>query len=260
MKYCISYYKNFRHLAEVDEIIFPYSDNLPAYFEEKQFDNKQRILIHVGKRSLSEVMPILKKIESIHSNMAIIVDRHMMKPEGIQFFYSDYCKTFDQVYSFIQEGVSDVYVVESLGFILKDIGTYCHDHNVNVRVLPNVLQSSLGSTSRLPQVCQFFIRPQDTYAYEDFVDVFELFGDEEKLSVTYEIYKEQKWNDDFMFLIKGITQPMDLSSNFPLFVDYRLKCGQKCYNCNICTRLKDFNTQLTKAGLEVKHKEEQNEK
>lgn len=261
MKYCISYYKNFRHLDEVDEIIFPYSDNLPAFFEEKKFNKKQRILIHIGEKDLAQVVPTLRKIQTLVYNMAVIAKRHTgvsktLTENGIEFFYSDYCKTFDQVYTFKEEGVSDIYVVETLGFDLKEIGTYCHDYDVNVRVLPNVLQSTLGSTSRLPQVCHFFIRPDDVKAYESYVDVFELFGDEEKYSITYEIYKDEHWDDDLQFVIKGITKPMYISPELP-FGEYRLKCRQRCYSCTLCERLQDFEKELKKGGLTVKKQEEE---
>ena len=260
MKYCISYYKNFRYLDEIDEIIFSPVDINENFIEfiENNIKQEQRVIISlVHEPAVAEVLPMIDKLKEVHENYAIIIKYSEYQTSldidfnKYKYFFSDYCKTFDQVYSFIRSGATDVYVVETLGFSLKDIGEYARERGVAVRVMPNVAQSSLGSHSELPYECRFFIRPEDTDLYESYVDVFELFGDSSKFSVTYEIYKEKKWDGPINYVIKGLYGDLFTLQGAIPFGEHRLNCGQKCYKCKLCTRTKEVNKILDENGLIV---------
>ena len=257
MKYCINYYKNFRYLDEVDEIIFPkLNENVIKYIEGMK--QEQRAIISlVSAEDLDSMLPLVEKIKSIHQNYTIIISikqygLYFDKIKGIYpFFLGEYCKTFDQVYTFIKLGVSDVYITETLGFSLGEIGKFVKEQGIKVRVLPNVAQSTLGSLSELPHECRFFIRPEDVDVYEPYVDVFELFGNEDKLSVTYEIYKEKKWKGFINHVVKGMNDLFSLDAEMP-FGEYRLNCKQRCYQCNLCTRQKEINNIMDEQGIIIK--------
>lgn len=260
MKYCINYYKDFRYLNEINEIIFTPKDineNFIKYVEDN-FKQEQRIIVSlVNAGDLASMMPLIDKLRSIHSNYAIIIkltqyDANLLS--GHTFFFGEYCKTYDQVATFIAMGVSDVYIVETLAFSLRDIGNYAHEYDVNVRVLPNVAQSTLGSISRLPQECKFFIRPEDVDVYEPYVDVFELFGDVSRLSVTYEVYNEKQWQGPISYIVKGLDDMFSLDAATP-FGEQRLSCGQKCYKCEYCTRQVEINKIADKYKLKIKKAE-----
>lgn len=262
MKYCINYYKDFRYLNEVDEIIFTpkdMNDNFVKYIEEN-FKQEQRIIVNLTTANLASMTPIIDKLKSVHPYYAIIIDYNNGSYEYVKdkynFFFGKYCKTFDEVYTFIDMGVTDVYIVETLGFSLADMGIYAKDHGVFVRVLPNVAQSTLGSTSRLPQENKFFIRPEDTDIYEDYVTVFELFGDVSKLSVTYEIYKAKEWHGPLNYIIQGFKDELFNLDNKAPFGKYRLNCKQRCYKCQMCSVQRDLNKFLTDNKLKVVEKKD----
>ena len=255
MKYCINYYGNFRYLNEIDEIIFDYTGvgDILNFIQEKIKPEQRVLLSLVHAEDLDALVPIVDRLKEIHPNYTIILKKdqltHRIK-DNHPFFLGEYCKTFDQVYSFIELDVTDIYIVETLGFSIKDMGTYAHEHNVKVRVLPNVAQSTLGSLSQLPHECRFFIRPEDVSVYEPYVDVFELFGDNHKLSVTYEIYKEGNWKGALGNLIKGLPLDFSLDAQSP-YGEYRLNCGQKCYKCKMCTVHKELNDIMDQNNLRI---------
>lgn len=45
------------------------------------------------------------------------------------------------IYALIDRKVSDIYIVEELGFDLINVANVLHKNNINVRIFPNVAQS-----------------------------------------------------------------------------------------------------------------------
>lgn len=253
MKYCINYYRDFRYINEIDEIIFDRLDNMTFDFIQNEMKQEQKVILDVTRKDPAAVKPFIDKVIKIHPNYDLIIEFNRTSIdayEGYRKFFGEYCKTFDQVYSFINYGATNVYIVETLGFSLKEVGTYARERDVAVRVLPNVAQSTIGNLSLLPPENKFFIRPEDTDLYEEYVDVFELFGDVHKLSVTYEVYKDKQWKGYIGNLVKGLPDLFSLDAAAP-FGEYRLNCGQKCYKCHMCTVQKELNNIMDQNNLKI---------
>lgn len=263
MKYCINYYKDFRYDDIIDEVIFNYGDyreTLVDKLQELKWKDSQRIIVDVRIGGEVDTVPILKMVMKNHNNFAVRVDViqedmvEALREAEIPFFYSNYADTPDEIYGMIQRGVSDVYITESLAFNIKKIGTYCKEKGVNVRMIPNVAQYKKGFKNEIPDPCKFFIRPEDVKLYESYADVFEIITLENKLSITYEIYRNEHWDGDLQVLIGGINEPFYNKGIVDYFGPERLKCEQKCMQekCTLCQQIKELAGKFEENKLEIK--------
>ena len=134
------------------------------------------------------------------------------------------------------QGFEGYYVVSNLGFNLKEVGLYCKRKGVNVRVIPNMAQYPLDCKEDIPAACKFFIRPEDTELYEDYVGTFEFVAPIDRLSVLFQIYKSKQWLGDLKDLIIGLDTSIINTGLVPDFGKQRLQCRHKCMQeeCNLC--------------------------
>lgn len=273
MKYCIKYYKNFRYNDVIDEVILDYAtyrNSIIEKLQEQNWKDNQRIIIDVVLGGTPEIIPTLKMCQKIHENLAIrldIIQEEMvagLREANIPFFYANYAKTADEVYGMIKHGVSDIYITESLAFDIENVGSYCKSKNVKVRIIPNIAQYRAGFRSEIPDQYKFFVRPEDVKLYEAYADVFEIIGSDDRLSILYEIYKNEVWDGDLKQLIVGIDEPFLNAGMIALFGPYRLSCGHRCMQekCSLCLQAKELSTRFADNGLKVikdKNKEWKNE-
>jgi hypothetical protein len=272
MKYCVYYDKNFKYSELLDETIYLYHDNIVMEITKREWREDKRVIIDIiGEKEDENIIPILQKCKQVHDNLAIKLNfyKHKelakkLKELNIDYFYNNYANTIDEVYSLIKLGVSDIYIAESAGFNLIELGKYCKDKGVNVRVIPNVAQYKINYKEEIPDINKFFIRPEDTDIYEPYVDVFEFLGPDYKLSITFEIYRNKVWDGDLNKLIIGINDSIMNNGIPPIFGQERLKCNQKCMieKCNLCSEMAKLSNQLKDNNLRInktKDKEWQNE-
>ena len=245
MKYCIQYTKDFRYLKQVDEVIIPFhSTNL---INIKDFSDNQRIIIDFeGKKEILFNLKSLIEIKELHNNMAIRFLGELdaetatkLEEVKIPFFFNLRVDKWDTLMGLIELGVSDVYIVNELGFNIDEVSILCKKNNINVRVYPNVAQMSM-KVKNINPLTAFFIRPEDVRWYEPFVDICEFFGPEDRQSVLYKIYQEEsKWIGDLEDLIIGLNLSINNSCIVPTFGDMRLSCRKKCYQnkCIFCDKV-----------------------
>ena len=272
MKYSINFHRDFRYMEEIDEIIITYKDkNAEVLDFLKTVSENQRVILDTTKDNnivIEKNLEIFSAAKKIHKNIAIKMALWQrgaaadLYEENIPFFFDTFADSWDILISFIKMNVSDVYVANELGFELKNISKVCKDANVNIRVFPNVAQTS-SKIDNLDMLKAFFIRPEDIYAYEPYVDICEFFGPLDRQSVLYEIYKSEKWLGDLRELIIGLNFSIGSRTILPCFGEERVNCGKKCYygQCIICDKIKTISNQLKEAGVElVTRKEKDNDK
>lgn len=267
MKYSINFYRDFRHMEEIDEIIITYKDkNAEVLNFLKTVSENQRVILDITKDdniTIEKNLGIFYAAKKIHKNIAIkmaLCHRSAaidLYEENISFFFDVFVDKWDTLISFIKMNVSDVYIVNELGFELKNVSKVCKDANVNIRVFPNVAQTS-SKIDNFDMLKAFFIRPEDIYAYEPYVDVCEFFGPLDRQSVLYEIYKSEKWLGDLQELIIGLNFSIGSRTILPCFGEERVNCGKKCYygQCIICDKIKTISSQLKEAGVDLVIKKE----
>lgn len=264
MKYCIQFYQNCRYINEVDEITIKYQKQILKYLETAP--KEQRIIIDISKVEDENIIDNNLEIFSIaklkHENLTIKMSKFLsnkceiLKEKNISYFFAEFVDKWDVLMSFIKMGVSDVYIVNELGFELQNVSKVCKKNNVNIRVFPNVAQNSYGSNDKkdnLDRIKSFFIRPEDIWVYEPYVDVCEFFGPLDRQSVLYKIYSSGRWLGSLEELIIGLQLPILNKTILLPFGEERLNCRKKCYygQCLLCEKILSIAKYLEEAGMEL---------
>lgn len=244
MKYALQYYRGCEILDQVDEIIINY------YEKDKElinFLNKilsyQRLIIDISTlENIDENIEIFKQAFEKNNNIAIKCSKNqnfnILKENNLSFFFKEGANTWDKLVGYIEAGVSDIYIVDELGFSLRKIKNAYKDCNINIRVYPNIAQSSSDLYKNTFK--KFFIRPEDLYLYENIIDVIEFADIRLKAQPTYlKVYKEGVWNDNLNIIIAGLDIDINTMAMIPLFAESRLNCGKRCAlnNCHICDHI-----------------------
>lgn len=262
MKYCVQYNSRFRHLKEIDEVILPYEgkgDNLVEFVNET-FNKSQRIIIDVaGSVNLNKIVPSIRLLISQGWNTVILTDFEAELKEDIPdipFFFKVFPHSLEEVTACAVSGATDVYIVEELGFRLADLKKIKEKFNIKYRVFPNIAQSSKLAKNFIPSISKFWIRPEDTPLYEDYIDVFEILGGEDnsRLSVIYEIYKQEQWLGNLNNIILDFKDDEIPNTGMnPHFAEMRINCGKRCmYSaCNLCPQMGLLANGFNEVGLEV---------
>jgi hypothetical protein len=168
-------------------------------------------------------------------------------------FFSDFVDNWDTLWGFLFLGVSDIYIVEELGFELNQVAEAAHAYGTQVRVFPNIAQSSWTKT---PALMKFFIRPDDVETYEPYVDVMEFLGKEDSIETYYKIYAIDKaWFGPLKEVIIGFDGEIDSRFILPIFAEWRIRCGKRClkgHPCKICKSIEDLSMVLKEKNLMIK--------
>ena len=263
MKYCISYHKDFRHLDKVDEVIIKFQNQtqkqLIDFLETMRADVRVIVKLEENTLNIDKATEIFANAKVIHPNFSVALSgpdaafTERLKEKEIPFFYSTFVDKWDVLMSFLSVGVSDVYIVNELGFDLKDVSKVCKEHGVQVRVFPNVAQLS-SQVGKMNKLKSFFIRPDDIEHYEPYVDVCEFFGPLDRQSVLYEIYLGEKWMGDLEELIIGLNMSIQNNTLVPAFGIERISCKKDCYKgkCIICDKCLSVANSLKEANVVIR--------
>lgn len=253
MKFSVEFANDFQYINEVDEIKIDFKPNydrlLPFLIE---YINK-RIIIRVNFSDIEHLI-IENDIERFfkleNRNFAfslpplndenkkyLLLFGRELKKHNIDFFFRDYIYSIDSLWEYINFNVSDVYITGELGFEIPKISTVLKERGINLRVIPDIAQSSASQSD----ITNFFIRPEDLYLYENYIDIIEFYNNvnfhkrDELMYETYAINKE--WPNKLNYLIEGIKEK---TANYSIpreFGKTRLNCGKRCLkgsNCESC--------------------------
>ena len=184
------------------------------------------------------------------------------KYPSMKVFFKTGVDNWELLHGILALGVTDMYIVEDLGFSLDVIAEILHAAGVQVRVFPNVAQSAWSTT---PGRIKFWIRPEDVESYEDYVDVFEFFYERyDQQLVYYDIYAvDGKWNGDLSEIIIVLNEKIDSRRLLPTFVTRRTHCGRRCLkggNCEMCKIMVELSKTLEEKDLIVEKEEKQEER
>lgn len=280
MKYCITLYRNCSIQDKVDEMIIHYNPKDETLFEYIELHKDQRIIIDVGdiesfiENSYIARFLAFKGAKPELTNWCFRIPHGPNQREaeqklwkdfestGIAFFSSEFIHDWDALDAYLSTAATDVYVTEALCFELDKVAKVVHDAGKRVRVFPNVAQSS---TMRWCNgIKTFFIRPEDIEFYEPYVDVCEIWAEDQKQVVYYDIYaKDKKWFGPLKEIIIGLKSDIDSRFILPRFAERRIKCGKDCFKggkCKMCDRIEELSFTLKEAGLLVKMKENKDER
>ncbi|MCD8210668.1 MAG: hypothetical protein LUC37_03865, partial [Prevotella sp.] len=218
--------------------------------DSKEFlDKSSNIELFEACREEHPELNFIFKLNRVEESKDLIL---LLKEKNFKFFFNYYISDWDTLHGVFKLEPTDVYIVEELGFELKTVAEQAHARKTNVRVFPNVAQSAWKATTGL---MKFFIRPEDTSTYEDFVDTMELFGEDDKLSTYYKIYaKDKKWFGNLNEMIIDLKLDIDSRCLLPNFSYRRLNCGRRCLKgrkCWICAVTHQLSQVLSENNLTI---------
>ena len=254
MKYCGHYNaKNF-HNKDFDEWIFNYAEDNPhlimKFKQLKEENCNKRIIIDISDFCGEPNWEIISAAVREYPQSAVLITKEQIdfipriRIYKLDWFFANGCSSWDMLKECADYGVSDVYIINELGFDIKNVKAFCEKNNIKVRIYPNIAQNSTLLLT-IGTYTSFFVRPEDISIYEEYVDVFEFFGAPEKEGVLYEIYTEGEWRSDLELLILNIPTLVDnrTKNNYiaDVFGTSRLDCKKKCIygECNICKNCVD---------------------
>ena len=272
MKYCLRYARNHKYLKEVDEVIVPFQIEDINFVETLTGKNELQnaciivdvldIESFVKENSITIFIDMQKsylnmkfKLRFAHYNVNYNELFTQLKEANIPFFFTTHVNTLDYFQGLIDLGVSDISIVEDLGFELKKLGPVAHAKGISIRAFANVCQASWPHVSNLKS---FFIRPEDVPVYEDCIDVLEFYGDYNIEKIMYRVYsKDKKWFGNLQEIIIGLSDELDSRYLLPQFARVRVGCGKRCIkgtSCNICEKIVVVSKNLEEKGYMVKLK------
>lgn len=257
MKYCISYYQNCPLIKKADEIMIKYTHKTEELLQFiKEYDEDQRIIVNIiSLEDIESNIEIFNAAAIAHKKFGIMLsikqDWTILKENNLPFFFVEGASCLDELDAYIIAGVSDIYIINELGFQLDKVYKVCHRNGIQVRVYPNVAQSK--TNFEINGVRKFYIRPDDVSIYEPYVDVFEFFGDLTKQPVYYDIYNDERWLGDLGLVIIGLNTELDNKTIMPVFGEARLDCGKKCVfdKCNICREVVNVAEALKEKNIGI---------
>ena len=265
MKYCYYYSRgdSFPYFNELAELSITYNKEdltLPQFLQEHK---SQMINILINK---VEDLERLTLLYDQYKNIKIMFD---LKNEDlikkipnikIPFFFYTFINNWDVLTQVLSFHPTDIYISDELGFELAAVAKMAHAAGAQVRVLPNLAQTSWREIeghmhTQFNGLKKFFIRPEDVELYEPYVDVMEFAGNEKQIATYYKIYaKEHKWFGDLNEIIIDLNYHIDNRGIVSTFGEQRLKCGKKCLkgqHCQICERIAHLSQTLREHDLIV---------
>lgn len=271
MKFCVDYRKNFKYLNEVDELTIYFRREDTSILDFLLLHKNQRVNIFIDNEEDFIKNNCIKLFNAIiiehpeinfalklkdYRNEKVKEIVNMIREQNVQyrFFFETFIRDWDTLYEYIDLHPSDIYIVENLGLEIATIAKILHSKNIQIRVFPNVAQSTWKKT---PALKKFFIRPEDVYFYEEYVDVMEFLGKEETISTYYKIYAiDKRWFGKLNEVILDFNDnEIDSRYILPQFAERRINCGKRCYKgrpCQVCEAIENLATILESHNLIIK--------
>lgn len=248
MKSCIPWRKSFKYLSEIDQFNIDFKEKKKEllYFLD-QYGVSQRVNIFLPIDITENQLDIIFAIWDMQKynialcfNWSSIEDNeevyNKVKEKDIPFFFYYFISEWDEIYEFIERGVSDIYVTNTLGFNLPAVHHVAVENGIKIRCFADISQYNWDDQEGFKG---FYIRPEDIDLYSEYIDTLEFYENSEypnRMNILYEVYyKDKKWVGDLREIVQGIKQRvpnyyiMDKS-----FSQTRLTCERKCLKGNSC--------------------------
>ena len=259
MKYCLSARQPHTILKKADEIKIELRDYraIPDYIE--RYPDKTLIL------EFTNTIPedfdwevIAAYVDKMNGNFYCALSDLSIAPEcylrGIKFYYKYPTTSLFELKGLKELGVSYVLIGIPLIFNLKAVKSY----GIPIRAIPNLAYEPY--MEHKDGIIGGWIRPEDTDAYGEFIDVFEFYAPKalEKEAAIFKVYAENKaWPGNLNLLIDYLNFDFDnrLLYDADGFAKRRMTCQQKCLSGKVCHYCDDqlrFPSTILKKYRELK--------
>lgn len=254
MRYCLRYYIDSKYQNQCEELAITYNSHdttLPDFLEAHKH---QIIIIDLPAETAQTDINLLSTLAKKYYNFKLRFDFNntqvleMVKSTDLRFFFANFAGDWDLLNGFLSYKPTDVYISGDLGFCVRDVAKKVHESGVQVRVLPNICQSSFPYGETLTQ---FYIRPEDTELYDGLIDVFEIAADSRNsMDVFYKVYTiDKKWFGPLKECILGLQNDIDSRYVMPEFGNSRLTCNKVCAkrgHCRMCFVISNVSQKMAK--------------
>lgn len=251
MNCAFNFWRGSHYINKIDEIII-------KYYDYTTFDAIETFMFHHPNQKVTlKVSDIEGFADLIENNQeefknlnnnekfSIMLNVPNYDDETINLFFKSYKAKFfyriliqdwDNLTAIAETGVSQVYISGDLAFQLDNVKSALESKNIQIRVVPNIVQSSAPS---LDPMIKFFIRPEDLFFYKLYVDTIEFYTEPdnlEKQDALYSVYFiDKKWLGDLPLLIEGFDNKY-IKNQFiaSTFGQRRASCKKRCCKGKIC--------------------------
>lgn len=262
MNYAFRYYNDINYdYANLKEIIIKYTEKDPTLINFVK-NSKLKVVADVTEcKNLEDSENIFQACLSAMKKFTLkigIAQKDIipfLMENNISFFFAEGADTWDKLESYILSGASEVYIINELGFDIIRVSDTCKKYSVKIRMYPNVAQTSAILKDELDTSRFFYVIPEDSMLYNEYVDIFEFFGPVDRQNVLYKIYEEDKeWIDDLSLVIIGLKEHVISASINPALGGRRLSCRKKCVasECIACFNAFSMAGNLAKMKLYFK--------
>ena len=264
MKYSVNYSNKLKSLDGFDEIIIRYEQQeeaLPQFLEAHLEQDIVLSIDNVKDFCYYQRWGYLNALYEKYNNFCIRfyqtrdfseIDAELkaaIESLEVPYFFGMLASSFDELNYLLSIGAKQVYLVEDICFDLMRAKQVCSSYGATVRAFPNVAQASVRST---PALKKFFIRPSDIPTYEEYIDILEFWGSEDRQEVLLQIYKRGNWMGDLSVIILDLNSKIESQYIIPQFATLRVNCERKCMkgnNCSCCERILSIGEKLKSKGI-----------
>ena len=242
MKYCINYTTKFNYFDSDDvEIEIRYSkekQNGLLDFCKNVIREDQMLVVRIEDNIDAEELETFKAAAAVHPNIIFKTwNLEDFRVTDLKFMFADTVRCFTDLRAIVSIGVKRVIIGGDLCFNLHRVREYCDPYEVEIVCYANYIENRADN---IPCYEKFFIRPEDVYTYEGYIDVLQFKKDDyydslQSQNLFYRIYKAGKWDGTIDQIIEGYTLKTPNSSVIPYFGIVRTNCKNDCNECQICS-------------------------
>lgn len=229
-----------KNKAKADEIRCPYNQLGMLYEFMKDHRDKRYLIAGVGSeepnRLLEQVDIVRDSTEDYTIECSSISFTRTFIKMGYHAFVKFPVTDWETIHSFINMGVSDIYIDSCLGFQLNKVYQLCQSKEIKIRISPS-LSPTAAITGLKPN--SFFIRPEDLSLVDKYIGVLDFkITNQEKEDALFSIYKRKSFIYNLKDLLDDCTFSVPNPYIKPEFGQARVNCGQRClipgHSCHLC--------------------------
>lgn len=195
-------------------------------------------------------IPILLSITKISGMIYVrlkasdIMSVQELKKNNIRFFFDASLPVYNytNLESFINLGVSDVYISDDLCYDMEEVSKICAAKNVSIRLILNHIPATSLDKSTNPKSPIY--GPQDMDVILKYYDMFEFDCGEHydwaMFDVLYRAWFVRKyWHGQLNEINSDVLLDYHNDTIYPNFAEYKMTCGRRCSKrasnpCNKC--------------------------
>lgn len=235
--------------------------------------SKQRVNIKFTEQLDMDVVYLISNAEWKNRVAIRLTERDFfsiqkLKELGIQFFF-DYSfgniTNFTQLESFLEYGVSDVYIWDDLCYNLPDVSAKVRAYGAQLRLVANRIPCSIMNDDIFYK--QPIHRPQDYNFLKQYIDVFEFdcegYNNEPGVSWgAFDVlcdawFRKHDWYGDLKEINRDINFTFPCRQIMPGYIEYKSMCGRHCAQrvtngCRKCKQYYQLALDLLDSGVQIK--------